>query len=204
MAGPGVPEPIALRPGWQRHLHRSTERGLPRGRPNARPWMAGPGVPEPVALRHGGQRHLHRSSTCAMSRVAERPAMDGRGGMLARHWRAFRRAPGHGWPGRAFRSQSRRAMDGSDTFIEAPNAACRATSRTPAMDGQGGMLARHWRAFRRTPGHGLAGPGLQSQSRYAMDGSHTFNRSTKRGMSSFPQDRNPRTFFEPCCPPAET
>jgi len=36
-----------------------------------------------------------------------RDAMDGWGGTLARHCRAFRRTPGQGWPGWAFRSPVR-------------------------------------------------------------------------------------------------
>ncbi|NIJ71078.1 hypothetical protein FHR66_000258 [Xanthomonas sp. F4] len=84
-AGNATPWTAAALPGA------SARRAMAHVAPNARPGMAGPVVPAPVMLRHGWPRvrlaQRPNESKEAMrlrttgSRMAERPAMDGRAGL---------------------------------------------------------------------------------------------------------------------------
>jgi hypothetical protein len=67
MAGPDEPEPMSFAMEGN-EIEAST--ALPRGLPNARPWMAGQGYPKPGTPRHGWQRLRDRSWATRHCRAA--------------------------------------------------------------------------------------------------------------------------------------
>jgi hypothetical protein len=76
--------------------------------------------------------------------------------MIASHWLAHPRTPGHGWPGRAHRSRC-------------------ATPGMAAVRHRKYALASHWLAHPRTPGNGW--PGRAFRSRCAPPGMAAVHRS---------------------------
>src|SRR5690606_17533431 len=74
MAGQGYPELAWLRHGRLRNASSGAIAALPRGLPNARPWMAGQGYPELARLRHGRLRNASSEAIAALPRGPPTPS----------------------------------------------------------------------------------------------------------------------------------